>query len=376
LGEAVTRKPSRTVPLEGGISARSVEQVILPDGSSYVRKDYGDADPISPKLHADGEELGALVLDAVGARTPAVARIDDHTVAMEFVEGRQGGVTGRLTAPREVIESADGRRIGLADALMGHQDRAGGNWIRTPDGHVVSIDNGGAFSGVGPDRAAAGNPFAAYILNQSGWASQIELSPDTDLVAVRGRLEALRPQFVAAGRGRWHEQVMGRLDKIERRAVPLSGAAPKAAPSTADATGSPAVAKMAGAKAPKPTFDAADVRTRLDAATSREEGHAALQGLTVAQLREVSPTSAAVSKNKAELVDNIVVLHVGGRLQFAEMMLSGGTPYVPGHSSSVAPSPAVAKMTRGRARETPAARASRLNGIGEQLMSGEDSEAR
>lgn len=215
LREMAQQPVARVEPLGGGVSAERVERVVLTDGRSYVRKAYNFAGQVTSEL------LAPRVLEAVGVRTPAVVRLDDNTIAMEWVAGRQGGESGVLKAPSSVTSSRDGRLLGLADALMGIRDRGGGNWMRTPDGHIVAIDNGPALSAIG-DRAAAGNPFTSYLMGrheESPWKRQFELPEGVDLQALRKRLQALRPQFEDAGRKHTFRWMMERFDEIEKRAV-------------------------------------------------------------------------------------------------------------------------------------------------------------
>ena len=222
-------------PLEGGVTAASVDLLTYPDGTRVVRKDYGprrgDAPSEFDHMRADHEELAALVLDAVGVPTAAVVRVDDTTIDMEFVDGVQGGRTGELKAPASVRGSETGRLLGLADAIMGLRDRAGGNWMRV-GGDIVAIDNGNAFNGVGADTAAGGNPFTGYLMGRhegDPWASSIELPEGVDIPALRRRLEALRPEFERLGYRRQHKDMLGRLAEIERRAKPSRRSDPESA---------------------------------------------------------------------------------------------------------------------------------------------------
>lgn len=210
LGD-VSGDPTVT-PLEGGISAK-VTLRTYPDGTRVVRKEHHP--DISGKVAADAEELAAPVLDAFGAPAAAVRRVDDHTIDMEFVPGEQGGKSGDLKAPADVVESSMGRRLGLADAALGHRDRNGGGWMKTNDGGIVAIDNGNAFE-YGP-HAAHGNPFVGYLMTGSQWKSGTEVDR-SELAEARQRVEALRPEFERLGRVRWHDEMLARLDSIERNA--------------------------------------------------------------------------------------------------------------------------------------------------------------
>lgn len=217
-------------PLEGGISSK-VELLTYPDGSRVVRKDYG-TDKFD-HIAANSEELAALVLDAFGLPTPAVARHDSHTVLMEYVDGKQGGETGVLKAPANIRNSPAGRLLGLADAIMGHRDRGGGNWMRVHDG-IVPIDNGNTFEGVGADNAAHGNPFASYLMTSSRWKTDVDVER-TKLNDIRTRLAGLRPEFQRLGFSRQYKDMLARLDEIEKRA--RRGTVTKAAKSTTEAAG-------------------------------------------------------------------------------------------------------------------------------------------
>lgn len=217
--------------LEGGI-ASDVELLTYPDGFRLVRKDYqkkGEAPHRSDQVKADAEELAARVLDAFDLPTPAVIRVNPHTVEMEFVDGVQGGVSGVLKAPAAVVQSEQGRRLGLADAVMGLRDRNGGGWMRVGDG-IVPIDNGGAFGGVGSDQAAYGNPFTGFLMTRYAWKRDVDIDLAW-LATVRARLVALRPEFVRLLDGaRLHKDMLARLDEIAQRARPGSGITPIAAP--------------------------------------------------------------------------------------------------------------------------------------------------
>lgn len=125
----------------------------------------------------------------------------------------------------------------------------------------------------------------------------------------------------------------------------------------------PAAAKMARGKAKEP-LDVSAIHSRLAAAQTREEGHAALQGLTMEQLRQVSPESAAVFKTKPKLAEGIVNLHVGGRIQHQAVMATGvdssgaGIGSLHGAAAAQAHSPAAAKMARA-AKAAPAKKAAK-----------------
>lgn len=86
---------------------------------------------------------------------------------------------------------------------------------------------------------------------------------------------------------------------------------------------SPAVAKVARAKA---AFDVQGVSARLDSASSKDEARAALQGLTVPQLKELAAhRDLGVTGTKQQHIDAIVQHTTGGRLAH-EIVAGSGAP--------------------------------------------------
>jgi 2'-5' RNA ligase len=67
----------------------------------------------------------------------------------------------------------------------------------------------------------------------------------------------------------------------------------------------------------------------LTAMSTREEAAAALQGLTMAQLRAINPSAGRMAKNKAELIDLIVNATVGHRLDAYAIKGDATLPYGP-----------------------------------------------
>jgi hypothetical protein len=211
-------EPSATEALGGNVSDNSL--VTYPDGTRAVRKKY---EGVAGRLRGaegaqeDAEELAPLLLAAVGIRAPAVVRTGANAIEMTHIPGETGYSVvprGTLDVPQDILDSDDGRLLGLADALMGMTDRNNpGNWLIQPDGHLAGIDHSLAWF---PD-SAEGNPFAAHFLGRSGGFRPNDMTR-ADMAELRRRLEALRPQFEAKGRGDWFELTMTRLDAIEKKA--------------------------------------------------------------------------------------------------------------------------------------------------------------
>ncbi len=196
--------------------------------AKLVTKDFTRAETElgQPSGHAvrdaDSEELGALVGDAVGLRSPAVVRTGPTSIQMEFIDGLVGGGSMRqrdalgLRAFEDYEDTDDGRLIGLLDLITGNSDRGSGNWIVRPeDGRIVSIDMGTAFD---PATFAGGNEgnFAYHFAFDGRWKPN-DMDP-RDMAAIRARLEALKPEFDRLGRDAWYRQMMSRFEQIEKRA--------------------------------------------------------------------------------------------------------------------------------------------------------------
>lgn len=204
--------PTATRPLGGGYSAYT-NLLDYPD-RRIVEKTYGartgevQAEAVR---EADREELGPQVLEALGLRAPAVARWGDNRLAMEFIDGQTGSeiVPWGKQVPAAIIDSDDGRLMGLADRLMANTDRNEGNWIRTPDGHLAGIDHGSIFQ-----RASGSgtSPFSEYLTAASNDFTK------ADMALVRARLESLAAEFARLNRTAWHDSMMRRLTQIEKRA--------------------------------------------------------------------------------------------------------------------------------------------------------------
>lgn len=295
LVDLARETPVDVTPLPGGITSR-VEQLTYSDGSRAVLKDYSRQGQLAAKIYTDSEDLSADVLRVVGVRHPDVVRLSDDKILMDFVEGRQGGATGELKAPAAIVESDEGRRLGLADALLGHRDRGGGNWIISPDGHIIAIDNGAAFEHGA--QAAAGNPFASFILGKNHWVDRIELPADVDLAEIRRGLESLRSKFVDLGRTRNFDEMISRLDEIERRAVISSDIERAAVTRQAGIDAARAVGDL-GAEVLELVDSGASaraLRARIEASAKRLQTPDAVRDALLAQVDDASALRAAVSE--------------------------------------------------------------------------------
>lgn len=206
---------------------------LLNDGTTVINKrakgtwPYGGVDWTAIQ-QTDAEELSALVGSALGLRSPAVQRVDDTTINMEFVPDATPAfnrywdrdATDFLRVPGDVLGSDDGLRMGLLDVLIGNPDRHGYNWMVDDDNRLYPIDNGLAFVNLkGTNASDAGrSPFAAeYFITPDGRFKDNILSR-RDIQWVREQMEALAPQFQRVGQPAWYTQIQNRLRQLEIRA--------------------------------------------------------------------------------------------------------------------------------------------------------------
>lgn len=204
--------------LYGGQSART-DLLTYDDGSVLVRKDHGT--DVDARHLTDAEVLSAAVLGAVGLRAPAVHKSAPGTVMMEFITGKVGSellsdaqAAESAAAPPEVIDSDQGKLLGLADLLTGQADRNSGGWIMDDSGRLTGIDNGASFLGKLPTVSA----FGAYLLDDPDTITGHNDYTPADMALLRQRLQALQPLFQQSKRGAWFTAMMRRQAQIERGA--------------------------------------------------------------------------------------------------------------------------------------------------------------
>jgi hypothetical protein len=209
LGKGTMSWPSQGVQGETAV-------VKLPDGTEVVSKTQ-DA------IRNDREELSSYVSQAIGAGAPAVARdpSDPRHILMSYVPGQTAMryLTGvyedtnkesdsldasdaRDQAEFDLISSNEGGQIGLLDYLISNPDRHDENWMVSPDGVPVPIDNGSAQF----DGEDHGSPFTA---DSPGSVSTEDVSH------LRTELEKIEPEFTRLGRADWYMNMMHMLDSLD-----------------------------------------------------------------------------------------------------------------------------------------------------------------
>lgn len=205
--------------LYGGQSAK-VELVTLPDGRVAVSKraeDWGDKSPeVAEDLRrqADAEQMAFLFGRAIDAPVARVYRDKPDHIWVEFIEGSPDDVGAAM------IGSLQGIRLGLLDMLSAGVDRNGGNMIGR-HGELIGIDHGFNWGQhiIGDDlmvRPVPEEP-AHHFADESGLLDSNPLAPE-DVDVIRGRLEALRPDFAHIGREDWLDYSLRMLERLRPHA--------------------------------------------------------------------------------------------------------------------------------------------------------------
>lgn len=154
LQRAFDQGHTRGDSLAGGISADSVDEVILADGQRAVLKQQTERD-------TRAEYLSGRVANALGITDVHTAQVGPKHTVTTFVDGDTGGsllrkATQGIVGDRQKRDAAkdevrrqtqleNGREIALLDWLTHNSDRNALNWIVSPDGQkVIPIDHGSA----------------------------------------------------------------------------------------------------------------------------------------------------------------------------------------------------------------------------------------
>ena len=208
-------------PLYGGqMGATSIVTYRAPDGSQrrVVRKDYsrGPAGAAGQRASIAKEVLANRIGQALGARTPTsiVDPDNDSAMFMELLDGRtpmeiaggdpvvdyQNGFDENLLEDLEQghMRTPAGRRIGLLDLLLYHQDRHAGNWLVLSDGTAAAIDNADVVL-TGDDEAydpsmlhwGGGSPFIQDYVGMDGDLYEIDDLSPAEAARIRARLVTL-----------------------------------------------------------------------------------------------------------------------------------------------------------------------------------------
>jgi hypothetical protein len=209
-------------PLGGGESAH-VDLVETRQGLRMVRKRSKDTRGREGGAaeEQDAEELGALVLRAVGGRAPRVLRTGRNETHQTYIEGDTWAELPQGAARTAVRQSEEARSIALGDLLMGNMDRNAGNVIISDGaGTPWGIDHGAAFEWHHEYNPPGGIPlvlnlFEEHFVDRAAgrFVSGALRAGEAD--AIRAELGALKAQFEAMGRADWYAAMLTRLKALE-----------------------------------------------------------------------------------------------------------------------------------------------------------------
>jgi hypothetical protein len=194
-----------------GGQTNTVEKVTLPDGRTAVHKTARSGFDDPDHFFADGEELAAKLGNAVDAPVAQVYRDGPDSVWVQWIDGTREGA-------HKLIDTPEGVRIGLLDALTGYVDR---NLMVDRSGRLVAFDHGGSWLAAelgeqGPHLADPNAPMKHFVSGDE-WKGNPPMRR-AELDRIRRRIEALRPAFAKAGRLDWLAYSLDALDEIRMRA--------------------------------------------------------------------------------------------------------------------------------------------------------------
>ncbi|MFC4565922.1 hypothetical protein ACFO4E_29055, partial [Nocardiopsis mangrovi] len=217
-----TRTVAEREVLNYGGPDGSTELMRFANGAQAVYKNTGEnTDSLN---RADAEQLGSLVGRAIGANVPGVLRLGENRLLMHFMSGESGYIHDD-NPQSPLTHTWDGHVLGLLDLLIANDDRNPGNWLDQGNGRIAGIDHGSAWfrSEYTPEdptdlstmsNTDAMRPF--YDFDGNVWI----VNPLTraDIRWLRTRLAPLRPEFDRLGRTAWFDEMMARLDMLDRHA--------------------------------------------------------------------------------------------------------------------------------------------------------------
>lgn len=181
-------------------------------------------DPDEPSgvwmAHVKGQSGMAIGIDIAAGNPPfgGVKALFDWMSPTELAtmfdhdEFHNADVIEEYVAGPQVMAGGRAWRMALLDVLIGNFDRHPGNWILTPDGHMVGIDHGNAFHNQeehGSDSPPAWvHDFRLYhwLLDQTGryWDGKLISLEEATAIDEKLRSEDVRGEFERLGRDEWY----------------------------------------------------------------------------------------------------------------------------------------------------------------------------
>ncbi|HEX6968905.1 MAG TPA: hypothetical protein VF174_08885 [Micromonosporaceae bacterium] len=209
----------------GGGSTDATTRLEEHEGGTIVTKDFDDTHGYAAD-QVDAEVLGSKVAAAIGVAAPAVVQTSDTAIAMEHIPGKTGqDIYGEGGPPTAVVDSDQGRLMGVLDIVIANGDRHPGNTVIGDDGTITAIDHSLSFDDLGDSAldwdTGTNSPFASHFVTRPEWSNELtknDMSPG-DMAIIRTRLRALGPDFRAAGRQEWFDGMMARVDALAANAT-------------------------------------------------------------------------------------------------------------------------------------------------------------
>ena len=204
------RTAKETKLLAGGKSGAKVEYLKGPNGKVVHKTNTG-------LYTTDSEYLAWKVGEALDAPVRKIVRENDHAIVMDFVDGRMAGgfsqgldrvvpIPKERLNKRDVVTRPGARELAMLDIAIMNKDRHGGNIIIKPDGSVLGIDHS-AFV----DRPVF-NPATTFEDKHGKTFTKSEFK------TAREKIQPLRGEFEALGRGDWFDSMDNTLSQREREA--------------------------------------------------------------------------------------------------------------------------------------------------------------
>lgn len=221
--------PSARQRFTAGASAET-ELLTLRGGKKVVSK-------TSSSQEIGAEQVMSMYGRAVGLKPPRVYRTQPGTAYMDYIDDAKTPSELRARAAAgtdadrqawakrfdDALNSDDGKRVGLLDAIGNNGDRNPGNWMLNSRGRITPIDHGFASPGVDPRGAVrvrihSSSPFTErHLLREGRWIDN-DFTP-ADIEEVRRRLLDLQPDIDHIGEGdKWLRYANAVLDKIAAKA--------------------------------------------------------------------------------------------------------------------------------------------------------------
>lgn len=192
----------------------------MDDGIMHARAQILDANgkrifvkELKNKRDHDREILSNRLANALGIKEVQMGSLGDgRTVVMDVVDGDMAYKANR-DKRRDILSNIydydNAWRMGILDFLIVNSDRHDGNWFINKEGQPVPIDHGNAQF---DPRQRILSSFADTLLRDLNRGAAPITS--AQLLRLKGNIQALRGEFVSAGRVDYYDSVMSRMDNL------------------------------------------------------------------------------------------------------------------------------------------------------------------